>query len=94
MLEPLYFYTKSGPHFELSNFAPFGLEADGVYWPTVEHYFQAQRFLDTGYRECIRNASSPKDARALGQNRAFPIRADWDEVPIDIVNNLQFSGAF
>ena len=80
MLEPLYFYTKSGPHFALSNFAPYGLEAEGAYWPTVEHFFQAQKFLDSAYRERIRKASSPKDARALGQSRAFPIRADWDKV--------------
>lgn len=80
MHEPLYFYTRSGPGFELSNFAPYGLEVDGKYWPTVEHFFQAQKFLDDGYQERIRRALSPKDARALGQSRRMPIRPDWDEV--------------
>lgn len=56
MLEPIYFYTKTNPFFELSNFAPFGLEAEGVYWPTVEHYFQAQKFTDVGHQERIRKA--------------------------------------
>lgn len=80
MLEPLYFYTKSGPHFALSNFAPYGLQMEGRYWPTVEHFFQAQKFLDTAYQERIRKVSSPKEARALGQSRAVPIRPDWDTV--------------
>jgi len=80
MLEPLYFYTKSGPHFALSNFAPYGLEAEGCYWPTVEHFFQAQKFLDAAYRERVRKAATPKEARALGQSRAMPIRPDWDAI--------------
>lgn len=78
MLEPIYFYTKTGPFYELSNFAPYGFEAEGVYWPTVEHFFQAQKFTDPSYRERVRIASTPREARTLGQSRAVPIRADWD----------------
>lgn len=76
--DPVYFYTRSMPFFELSNFCPPGLEENGVYWPTVEHYFQAQKFLDAAFRERIRQAASPKDAREFGRSRAFPIRHDWD----------------
>ena len=83
--EPVYFYTKNDPFYELSNFAPFGFECDGVYWPTVEHFFQAQKFLDPEHRERIRRASSPRDARALGQSRAIPIRADWEAVREDVM---------
>ena len=83
--DPIYFYTKNDPFYELSNFAPFGLECDGAYWPTVEHFFQAQKFLDPERRERIRRASSPRDARALGQSRAIPIRADWDAVREDVM---------
>jgi ribA/ribD-fused uncharacterized protein len=79
-VEPIYFYTRSMPYFELSNFCPPGLEADGVYWPTVEHYFHAQKFLDSSFRERIRRAASPKDARELGRSRKYPIRRDWDAV--------------
>jgi ribA/ribD-fused uncharacterized protein len=83
--EPIYFYTKNDPFYELSNFAPFGFECDGVYWPTVEHFFQAQKFLDPEHRERIRRASSPRDARALGQSRAIPIRADWEAAREDVM---------
>lgn len=83
--DPIYFYTKNDPFYELSNFAPFGFECDSVYWPTVEHFFQAQKFLDPEHRERIRRASSPRDARALGQSRAIPIRADWEAVREDVM---------
>jgi N-glycosidase YbiA len=39
MPDPIKFYSKTTAYQELSNFAPFGFEDDGVYWPTVEHYW-------------------------------------------------------
>lgn len=83
--EPIYFYTKTGPFYELSNFAPYGFESDGLYWPTVEHYFQAQKFTDSAYRERIRKAANPREARVLGQNRAVRIRAEWDAIREEVM---------
>ncbi len=85
MAEPIYFFSKNDPYFEFSNFAPFGIEHDGVYWRTVEHYFQAHKFSDPVQRERIRNAYSPKQAKDLGQSRAIVIRADWDAVKEDVM---------
>ncbi|MDC7683973.1 NADAR family protein [Asticcacaulis sp. BYS171W] len=75
----LYFYSKGEAYGEFSNFSPHGIEMDGVWWPTVEHYFQAQKFIDPNYRLKIAKASTPKMAKAMGQSRAHPIHADWDE---------------
>ena len=83
--EPLYFYTKSMPYWGLSNFSPPGVEVDGQYWPTVEHYFQAQKFSAPEIQEQIRRALTPKEARALGQSRSFPLRADWDEMREEVM---------
>ncbi|MBF9043815.1 DUF1768 domain-containing protein [Rhodobacterales bacterium HKCCE4037] len=82
MAEPdtIYFYAQPDPYGEFSNFAPFGVAMECTYWPTVEHYFQAMKFHDDAYRERIRSATKPKDAKALGQNRAVPLRADWDDI--------------
>lgn len=59
---------------------------DGVYWPTVEHYFQAQKFQNDAYREKIRRAAKPKDAKALGMTRLLPLRPDWEEVKDTIMH--------
>ena len=58
---------------------------DGRYWPTAEHYFQAQKFADGDYAETIRRAESPKKAKSLGRSRAHPIRPDWDEVRVSVM---------
>ena len=40
----IYFYSQTEDYAEFSNFAPFGVELDGKWWPTVEHYFQAHKY--------------------------------------------------
>lgn len=81
----VYFYGQTDAYSEFSNFAPFGIEMDCAWWPTVEHYFQAQKFGDAAYREKIRKANRPKDAKALGMTRAFPLRSDWEAVKEEIM---------
>lgn len=74
----IYFYAKDEPFGEFSNFASYGIEADGVWWRTVEHYFQAQKFIDANYGFKISKMSTAKEAQIAGQNRKFAIHADWD----------------
>jgi predicted NAD-dependent protein-ADP-ribosyltransferase YbiA (DUF1768 family) len=38
------FYAKGEPFGEFSNFSGHGIEIDGLWYPTVEHYFQAMKF--------------------------------------------------
>jgi ribA/ribD-fused uncharacterized protein len=86
--DPIYFYSKLSDWHELSNFAPFGFGEDGACWPTVEHYFQAQKFPgaeNAAYRERIRKAKTPKEAKTLGRTRTIAIRPDWEEVKDDIM---------
>lgn len=85
--EPVYFYTPDRPFGEFSNFSKHGVEMDGLWWPTVEHYFQAQKFDDPGYREIIRTSGPAKRAAELGRSRAVPIRADWEAVKVEIMRN-------
>jgi ribA/ribD-fused uncharacterized protein len=84
--EPIYFYSKTTAYHELSNFSPHGFQLDGAYWPTVEHYFQAQKFpSQPAYQEKIRQARSPKDAKTLGRSRTVPLRPDWEEIKDEVM---------
>jgi hypothetical protein len=84
--EAIYFYSKTTAYYELSNFSPHGFQLDGAYWPTVEHYFQAQKFpTQSAYKDKIRQARSPKDAKALGRSRKVPLRPDWEEVKEEVM---------
>lgn len=83
---PILFYsTREQPYGCFSNFSAHGFELDGAWWPTSEHYFQAQKFVGTSYVEQIRQAHSPKEAANLGRQRAFPLRADWEQVKDEIM---------
>ncbi len=83
---PIYFYSQIDEHAYLSNFSPHGFELDGVYWPTVEHYFQAQKFAGHDHAEHIRRARTPKEAKRLGRSRAHPLRPDWETVKDDVMH--------
>lgn len=75
----IYFYNIAEEFGCFSNFARYGIELGGRYWPTTEHYFQAMKFTDLSFQEQIANARSPREAFNLGRSRTNPIRADWDE---------------
>ena len=85
MTKVIKFFSKSDKYYPFSNFAGFGFELNGVRWPTMEHYFQAMKFVGTEQFEKVKNAVSPKQAKALGQTRAVPIRRDWKSVKEDIM---------
>jgi N-glycosidase YbiA len=78
---PIYFYgARTQPYGCFSNFSPHGFVQDGTWWPTNEHYFQAQKFAGTAFADRIRIAPSPREAAKLGRRRTFPLRPDWEAV--------------
>jgi N-glycosidase YbiA len=81
----IYFYTKTDEYGAFSNFSRHGIEMNGVWWPTVEHYFQAQKFEDAVYQEKIRTADTPKKAADLGRSRQVPLRSQWEMVKDEIM---------
>jgi ribA/ribD-fused uncharacterized protein len=83
----IYFYgSKEQPYGCFSNFSAHGFELDGVWWPTSEHYFQAQKFAGAPQHvEEVRRAQSPKQAAMRGRSRARPLRADWEQVKDDVM---------
>jgi ribA/ribD-fused uncharacterized protein len=82
----IYFYsTREAPYGCFSNFSSHGIEMDGQWWPTTEHYFQAQKFAGTPYTEKVRLATSPKQAAEIGRDRRLPLRPDWERVKDDVM---------
>ena len=86
--DTIFFYAQTDAFSEFSNFAPYGVALDDLWWPTAEHYFQAQKFESEKYRDRIRRASRPKDAKALGMTRALPLRADWEDVKDGLMHRV------
>lgn len=74
------FYRARDKYGCFSNFAPFPIKLKGETWLTSEHYFQAQKFLDSEHQEAIRLAKSPTNATRMGRSRRRPLRPDWEQV--------------
>jgi N-glycosidase YbiA len=81
----IYFYRVDKPYGAFSNFAKYSFEADGKYWPTSEHYFQAQKFSGTVHEEVIRQASSARHAAEIGRDPKLPLRSDWQVVKLEVM---------
>lgn len=85
MENKILFYRVNDRYGIFSNFYKCGFFIDGKYWPTAEHFFQAQKFNDEALREKIRKLSSPMDAAILGRDRANTLRDDWEGVKDNIM---------
>ncbi len=81
----LFYRAREVPYGCFSNFSPHPIDLDGKHWPTSEHYFQAQKFAGTPHEEEIRLAKGPMEAAALGRDRRWPLRADWEWVKDDVM---------
>jgi ribA/ribD-fused uncharacterized protein len=75
-----------GQYSFLSNMHPVRIPYQGLYYPSVEHAYQASKTLKQWDREPIRTNPDPVSAKKMG--RQLQIRPDWEEVKLDIMREL------
>jgi hypothetical protein len=79
----IYFYKVDKSYGCFSNFSPHPIQIEGLDWQTVEHYYQAQKFVGTeneGLISVIRDTKTPEQAAAIGRDRTRKLRPDWEQV--------------
>ncbi|CAI9274974.1 unnamed protein product [Lactuca saligna] len=96
----IFFYKTWDPYGSFSNFSPHPIRmpdesGDYVTWSSVEHYYQAHKFVGSSdpnarsYIEEIFLAKSPEEAARMGRKmqREHPrmIRSDWESVKTDVM---------
>ncbi len=82
---PILFYSKSPDYGWLSNFSEHGFTLNGIHWPSVEHFYQAQKYTGSEAAERIRQADSPLKARKAGQDQSLSPRPDWDGIKEEVM---------
>lgn len=85
----IYFYKVCDPYGCFSNFSPHPIEIEGTVWATVEHYYQAQKFVgspDAAIISEIYIAQTPEKAAALGRCSTRCVRSDWDIVKTQVMH--------
>lgn len=71
----------------LSNFYPCRIHLDGVFYPSVEHAYQAAKTADPGERKTIREAATPGEAKKAG--RKVTLRPGWcEDMQLKIMKKL------
>jgi N-glycosidase YbiA len=78
----IYFYKVDRPYGYFSNFSLHSIDLGGQHWLTVEHYYQAQKFVGSEL-EClipkIRSATTPELAAAIGREPHHLPSTDWPQ---------------
>ncbi len=102
----LYFARDRDRFGFLSHFEPSPVLMDGERWPTVEHYYQAQKSADPAYVAAIRAAPTPgmakqiaaaPDPGRLGAQHSWfaqegrAPRGDWADVKLAIMHRADLA---
>lgn len=85
MMKEIRFYKEFGEYGYLATYSNYGFFKDGVFWKTSEHYYQAQKFMDSDTKIRIQNAETPKIASTIGRDRKLNLRSDWEEIKQDVM---------
>lgn len=82
------FYTRE--FFALDNFSSFGIIMDGKLYPTVEHAYQAGKFIDTApeIAEEIRTCLSAHEAKRIAHVHNERQVGNWDDIKVDYMEKL------
>lgn len=85
----IYFYKVSEPYGCFSNFSAHPIYSKGHLWPTSEHYYQAQKFLNPPEEALVSEilaAPTPEAAATIGRDPRYKIRHDWDQIKNPIMH--------
>lgn len=86
---PLAITSFTGDYRWLSNFWPSPVKLDDIEYKTVEHAYQAAKFLDPVRRSLIQAVATPKEAKKLGKlKKGTVLRSDWDNVRVSVMRDL------
>lgn len=89
----IYFYSEKDQYGEFSNFYSSPFIINGIRYPTVEHYFQAQKFLGPSatprsmeYAQIIISQNTPNKTKVLA-NQKIKGGYKWVQDLNDIIRN-------
>ncbi|MBE6146327.1 MAG: DUF1768 domain-containing protein [Firmicutes bacterium] len=82
------FYKEFGELGYLANYSNHGFTKNGIFYKTVEHYYQSEKFDDPEIKNKIINADTPKEASNIGRDRNLKRIDDFKSIK----NQVMFDG--
>ncbi len=81
----IFFNTRFDKHQDFKTTSKHAVKIDGNFWPSVEHYVQAQRFECAKAREEIRTSDYAFKAKSIARQRPAALRDDWHSIRDEIM---------
>lgn len=85
------YFSRSDANDDFSSTSLHSFFLDEKTWPSVEHYYQANKFSDATYQEKIRLSPTPEQAKKLGGTRFKRRRKDWKKIKTTIMTRALYT---
>lgn len=82
----IFFYEHE--YYVFSNFSAFMIQWKGKLYPTSEHAYHSEKFIDEGLKEQIRNASSAHGALKLSHQHRDKYLNNWDQIKVSVMKDI------
>ena len=77
------FYKEQGPLGYLASYSNHGFTINGIYYKTVEHFYQASKYNDPVIINKILSCNTPKEASIIGRDRNNKRINDFKSIKLD-----------
>ncbi len=77
------FYREEGELGYLANYSNYGFTVDGVYYPTVEHFYQASKFDNPEIIQKILSCKTAREAASVGRDRNNKRIDHFNDIKLD-----------
>jgi len=88
----IYFYRETDKYGDFSNYFPSSMIIDNVYYQTVEHYYQAQKYVGDSrhqeYAQLIIRQNTPNKAKILA-NKKVSGHYSWMQPLIELISKYK-----
>ncbi|MEI8339740.1 MAG: NADAR family protein [bacterium] len=82
----IFFYEHE--FYVFSNYSSFALEWKGKLYPTSEHAYHSEKFLDENLKDEVRLARSAHASQKFSEANVDKRRPDWDDVKLGIMKDI------
>lgn len=87
------YFSMDDPEELMSRNSDHSFKLDEQQWASVEHYYQAMKFVNPAYQSKIKNSNSAEQAKKLGQNWFKKKRSDYKEVRTTLMTRAVYTKA-
>lgn len=84
-MEKILFHDPDDIYGCFSTFSAHPTLIRGIFWKTVEHFYQAEKFMNQDDYMAVLMAPSPLEAAKIGRDKSRVIRKDWEQTKVDIM---------